>query len=129
MAINPLIMLVDDDETDLFINEKIIKVCGITERIVTHKNGELALNYMKDNVGRPDSLPNYIFLDLNMPIMNGPTFINHFEGLPEDVKEKSKIIILSSSNDHRDKERFQNNKYVLKYFTKPLSEEYLHIIE
>jgi len=122
-------MLVDDDETDLFINEKIIKVCGITERVVSHRNGELALNYMKNNIGKPESLPNYIFLDLNMPIMNGTTFMNHFENLPENVKDGSKIIILSSSNDYRDKERFKNNKYVLKYLTKPLSEENLNLID
>ena len=128
MAVSPLIMLVDDNETDLFINEKIIKYSGMTDRFVIQKNGEVALNYIKEHIGKPQDLPNVIFLDLNMPIMNGTAFLNHYEALPSQVKDNCKVIVLTSSNDYRDEENMKQNKNVLKYISKPLSEEDLPLL-
>ena len=129
MAVSPLIMLVDDDETDLFVNEMIIKYSGVTDRFVLHKNGELAINYIKEHVGKPQGLPDVIFLDLNMPIMNGTAFLSHYEALPEHVTDNCKLVVLTSSNDHRDEASIKQNKHVVKYIQKPLSEEDLAVLD
>ena len=119
---NLLIMLVDDEDIVLFINERIIRNSGIAERFVKHKNGAYAIDYLKNNINMPENLPDFIFLDLNMPIMDGKTFMDNYEELPDGVKEKSKVIILSSSLDVRDKDYFKENKHVIGYLAKPLSD-------
>ncbi len=115
-------MLVDDEDIVLFINERIIRNSGIAERFVKHKNGAYAIDYLKNNINMPENLPDFIFLDLNMPIMDGKTFMDNYEELPDGVKEKSKVIILSSSLDVRDKDYFKENKHVIGYLAKPLSD-------
>ena len=120
---NLLIMLVDDEDIVLFINERIIRNSGIAERFVKHKNGAYAIDYLKNNINMPENLPDFIFLDLNMPIMDGKTFMDNYEELPDGVKEKSKVIILSSSLDVRDKDYFKENKHVIGYLAKPLSDK------
>ena len=122
MTTNLLIMLVDDEDIVLFINEKIIKSSGIAERLLKQKNGAIALDYIKNNINKPENLPDLIFLDLNMPVMDGKTFMDTYENLPEWVKEKSKVIIVSSSLDISDKDYFKQNKHVIGYLAKPLSD-------
>ena len=54
--------------------------------------------------------------------MNGAAFLSHYEALPGSVKDNCKVVVLTSSNDSRDKEKMKQNKNVIKYINKPLSE-------
>jgi len=125
----PLIMIVDDSDMDLFVTEKTLKYSGITDRFVICKNGAIALDYLKTNLTVPERLPDIIFLDINMPFVNGYAFMNNYEELPEAVKEKIKIIVLSSSGDNNDKENFVKNKYISYYMVKPLTTEELSLLK
>ena len=78
---------------------------------------------------KEDDLPQLLFLDLNMPVMDGFTFLFEFEKLPDNVKQNSKIIVLSSSISPEDINRASTNPLVLKYVNKPLNEKYLSAIE
>ena len=107
--INPLVMIVDDSDMDLFVTEKTLKYSGITDRFVICRNGAIALDHLKTNLTIPESLPDIVFLDINMPLMNGYGFMKNYEELPDAIKERITIIVLSSSGDDNDKENFIKN--------------------
>ncbi|MCS7004892.1 MAG: response regulator [Cytophagales bacterium] len=120
-----LVLLVDDNDTDNFINKRIIELVGFAKRIVIKNSGKSALDYLKENQNNPENLPDIIFLDINMPIVDGFVFLVEYEYFPDTIKNKSRIAILSSSDNKRDIDKIVNNEHVIKFFTKPLTEESL----
>jgi len=117
-----LVMLVDDNETDNFISKRIIEITKFARRVEVKNSGKSALDYLKENQSSPDDLPNIIFLDINMPIVDGFVFLYEFEKFSEVVRNKCKVIILSSSDNKRDIDKIVNNNHVIKFITKPLTE-------
>ena len=120
-----LVMLVDDNDTDNFISQKIIELNGFADRVIAKNSGKSALEYLEANENNPAELPDVIFLDINMPIVDGFVFLFEFERFNDDLKKKCKIAILSSSDNKRDIERIVDNDYVVKYITKPLTQDAL----
>lgn len=118
-----MIMLVDDSDTDNFINRRVIELSKFTSHILVKDSGRSALEYLEANAHQPEKLPNLIFLDINMPIVDGFVFLYEFECFPDEIKKHCKIIILSSSNSKRDIDRIIDNDYVIDFITKPLSLE------
>ena len=124
-----LVMLVDDNETDNFISEKIIEMTGFAERVTAMDSGSSALEYLRNNSENEEAIPDVIFLDINMPFVDGFVFLFEFESFPELVKSKSRIVILSSSDNKRDIDRIVDNQYVVNYVVKPLTSDALRKIE
>ena len=120
-----LVLLVDDNDTDNFINNRIIELTNFAKRVEVKNSGKSALEYLEANKDNDDMLPNIIFLDINMPIVDGFVFLYEFESFPENIKNKCKVAILSSSDNKRDINRIVNNEYVIKFITKPLTEDAL----
>lgn len=117
-----LVMLVDDNETDNFISKRIIEITKFARRVEVKNSGKSALDYLKENQASAEDLPNIIFLDINMPIVDGFVFLYEFEKFSEVVRSKCKVIILSSSDNKRDIDKIVNNNHVIKFITKPLTE-------
>ena len=124
-----LVMLVDDNDTDNFISKRIIEITKFSKRVEVKSSGKSALDYLKENQNNPSDLPNIIFLDINMPIVDGFVFLYEFEKFNELVKSKCKVIILSSSDNKRDIDKIVNNNHVIKFITKPLTEVALEEIK
>lgn len=122
------ILLVDDNDTDNFINSRIIELTDFAEETVIKNSGKKALEFLQDRYDEKGRLPSLILLDINMPIVDGFVFLYEFESFPDDLKEKCKIAILSSSDNESDIERIVNNEYVIKFITKPLTEEELLVV-
>ena len=120
-----LVMLVDDNDTDNFISQKIIELNGFADRVIAKNSGKSALEYLEANENNSAELPDVIFLDINMPIVDGFVFLFEFERFNDELKKKCKIAILSSSDNKRDIERIVDNDYVVKYITKPLTQDAL----
>jgi CheY-like chemotaxis protein len=120
-----LVMLVDDNDTDNFIHKRVIELTGFSKNIVVKNSGKTALEYIESNLSNISNLPDVIFLDINMPIVDGFVFLFEYENFPEEVKQKCKIAILSSSDNKRDIDRIVDNEFVINFITKPLSEEAL----
>ncbi|MDX2195037.1 MAG: response regulator [Cytophagales bacterium] len=116
-----LVMLVDDNETDNFISEKIIEMAGFADKVIAMDSGSSALEYIQANNYSEDSIPDLIFLDINMPFVDGFVFLFEFERFSDLVKNKCRIVILSSSDNKKDIDRIVDNKFVISYVVKPLS--------
>jgi CheY-like chemotaxis protein len=117
-----LVMLVDDNDTDNFISKRIIEITKFARSVEVKSSGKNALEYLRENQSIIENLPNIIFLDINMPIVDGFVFLYEFEKFNELVKNKCKVIILSSSDNKRDIDKIVNNNHVIKFITKPLTE-------
>jgi CheY-like chemotaxis protein len=124
-----LVMLVDDNDTDNFISKRIIEITKFAKEVVIKNSGKSALEYLEENKEKPDRLPNIIFLDINMPIVDGFVFLYEFERFSDTVKNKCKVIILSSSDNKRDIDKIVNNNHVIKFVTKPLTEAALNEVK
>jgi len=121
-------MLVDDNDTDNFISKRIIEITNFATDVIVKSSGKSALDYIHEQKDQIDGLPEIIFLDINMPIVDGFVFLYEFEKFSAEVKNKCKVIILSSSDNKRDIDKIVNNDYVIKFITKPLTEAALEEI-
>ena len=119
------VMLVDDNDTDNFIHKRVIELTGFAKNIIVKNSGKSALEYLSSNKNNISSLPDVIFLDINMPIVDGFVFLFEYDSFPDELKKKCKIAILSSSDNKRDIDRIVDNEFVINFITKPLSEEAL----
>ncbi|MCU0353710.1 MAG: response regulator [Cytophagales bacterium] len=124
-----LVLLVDDNDTDNFISKRIIEITKFAKRVEVKNSGKSALEYLEREQHNPDNLPEVIFLDINMPIVDGFVFLFEFEMFPDTVKNKCKIVILSSSDNRRDIEKIVDNEHVIKFVTKPLTEGILNEVK
>lgn len=124
-----LVMLVDDNDTDNFISKRIIEITGFANEVEIKNSGKSALEYLEENKHNPEKLPDIIFLDINMPIVDGFVFLYEFENFTDEVKNKCKVIILSSSDNKRDIDKIVNNDHVIKFITKPLTENALNEVK
>lgn len=120
-----LVLLVDDNDTDNFISRRIIEITGFAGRVEVCNSGKVALDYLRDNLNHLENIPNLIFLDINMPVVDGFVFLYEFDKFPEAVKNKVRIAILSSSDNKRDIDKIVNNDHVINFITKPLMEDSL----
>jgi CheY-like chemotaxis protein len=128
------VLLIDDNEIDNFINERIITSTNFSTEVIVRNSATLALDVVREFFAKNDSsyYPEIIFLDLNMPVMDGFQFLVEFEKIVNDQNKnldgKCKIIVLSSSISPADIDKASQNKYVIKYLNKPLSEKYLNAV-
>ncbi|HCM77874.1 MAG TPA: hypothetical protein DIS90_15930 [Cytophagales bacterium] len=126
------VMLIDDNEIDNLINQKMIEAAAIAENIYTHTGAKSAIEFLRNmeklEVAK-EVLPDIIFLDIDMPLMDGFQFLDEFEKLSTATKKMSKIVMLTSSINPQDFDRSKKYNNVKLYLNKPLSHESIQKID
>jgi len=122
-------LLIDDNDIDNFINKKLLLKTGFATDIVEKKSASSALDYLRSVKENKEELPDIIFLDIMMPVMDGFDFLDEYDLMPDEIKNHSKIIMLSSTESFKDLNRANSNKYVYKFLNKPLTEMVLAAIQ
>jgi|SRR5690606_33774267 len=125
-----IICLIDDDDIYQFTFTRGLKVNDVAKKILVFSDGEEAIDFMVDNVANTEVLPDVIFLDINMPVMDGWEFLEEFVKLKPKVGKKITIYMVSSSVDPADVDRAKTISDVSDYLIKPVGEDTLtQIIE
>jgi len=125
-----MVLLIDDDNIINFINSKTIKRSSFAENIIAFDNANDALNFMHENCHKKYE-PGFsvvVFLDLNMPVMDGWEFLEEVQKMEAYSPEICRIYILSSSIDPMDLEKSKEYEIVLDFISKPLTKEHLEDI-
>ena len=124
------VMLIDDNEIDNLINQKMVEAAGLSKYIYTHTGAKSAIEFLK-NIEQLETeivesvLPDVIFLDIDMPLMDGFQFLEEFNKLKSSTKDKCRIVMLTSSINPQDVSKSKKYEAVKKYLNKPLSQDSL----
>ena len=126
----PIIGIIDDDTIYQFMLTRIINEHKLAESIHSFLDGEKAIDYLIDNKTKHDKIPDVLFLDVNMPIMDGWMFIEEYARIKTEITKKIMIFMLSSSVDPLDIERAGKISEISNYIIKPIKiEEVKRIFE
>jgi|AntRauTorckE5430_2_1112549.scaffolds.fasta_scaffold09860_1 CheY-like chemotaxis protein len=124
----PLVAIVDDDLIYQFMLSRIINRDNLAEKILTFPDGEKAIEYLTDNKATNENIPDVIFLDTNMPILDGWQFIEEYASMKAEIKKKVVIFMFSSSIDPSDAESASKISEISNYIIKPASSEEMKVI-
>ncbi len=122
------VLLVEDDPITIMVCDRIIKLSDFAEKVVSCENGKTAMDHIHKLVAEGGKFPEIIFLDINMPVMNGWDFLEEFEAIKDKISPMPRIFILSSTVDPEDYKRAKSFTAVDNFISKPLSKEFLENI-
>lgn len=114
--------IVDDDPILVYGMKLMMKQVSFSEEILVFNNGQEAIDGLLDMLNRGEALPSVIFLDLNMPVMDGWDFLESFVKIPNNNTERVTIYVVSSSINPADEQRAREYEVVGNYFVKPITE-------
>jgi CheY-like chemotaxis protein len=127
------VLLVDDNEADNYIHLLVLKESGITDHIEIAMDGEEALDFLINRrkaglASGQDLPPELIFLDINMPVMDGWTFLEEYDKLDDELKSRIVFVMLTTSINPADKRRLAERKEQIDFLHKPLTLELINEI-
>ncbi len=118
------VLVIDDDDSFCFLTKLLLQEAGVGKRVITANNGLEAINQLQALAAAGEKLPELIFLDIKMPVMDGFEFLEQLTHSPELPLRDTRIYVSTSSFLPRDKERA--GRYpIAGFLTKPLTEESL----
>jgi len=117
------VCIIDDDLIYQFLAKEEIEYTNMVNKIMFFNNGEKALQFIENTLNNDemDLLPDIIFLDINMPVMDGWEFLEAYAQIKPKIEKKIVIYMVSSSIDIRDLDRAKSISEVSDYIIKPIS--------
>lgn len=116
------ISVIDDDPITIFGIKKMLDSLDLCNTIVTYANGKLAIDGIREQIAQNNAVPEVIFLDINMPIMDGWQFLEEFIAIP--LEQKVRINIVTSSIDPIDRKNWEYYKtrtnHLIDFINKPI---------
>lgn len=119
------VLIIDDDEITRFLLTAKLENFSFADKYESFENAKEALDFLQDNKDVPQSLPDLIFLDINMPEMNSWQFLESYQSIATDFSKKIHVCILTSSVFEKDIERAQSHDMVDEYLVKPIQQSSL----
>ncbi|MEP0368423.1 MAG: response regulator [Cyclobacteriaceae bacterium] len=116
------VLLVDDDQDCNFLHQRTIQKVGCTDSIEVVLDGEQALKYLNNP---ENQRPDLIFLDVNMPKVNGWDFLEEYAKIDENLRGDVVIVMLTTSLNPEDFQRAQSNEFVNGFVNKYLEPDAL----
>ena len=121
----PVVMCVDDDPIVLMLNELVLREHSFCNELIKIESAELAIAYFSQQSQLPKGqavIPNILFLDINMPTMDGWGFLDEFAEKFQEYHSKVSIVILSSSVNPADIDKANNHPLVIGFMPKPIGD-------
>ncbi|MCE2895547.1 MAG: response regulator [Flammeovirgaceae bacterium] len=118
-----IIALVDDDSIFQFTATRLLESSKLAQNILHFENGAEALTFLREKALQKEFLPDYLFLDINMPFVDGWMFLEDFTTLKSSLAKDISIYMVSSSIDPRDLNRAKSFSEVTDFIIKPISLE------
>ena len=112
------VIMIDDNEDDLLFTRIAFERCGREADLMQFVKAQDALDYL---AGGEMTEPALVLLDINMPGMSGFDFLQAYEQLAQESRTSLIVVMLTSSNDERDKQRAFQSPMVKDYVNKPIS--------
>lgn len=119
------VCVIDDDEIYTFLIKKSLVALELKHSINAYANGSEALNGIISLIEQQQPVPEVIFLDINMPIMDGWEFLKAFRAIQAQLPNQIPIYIISSSIAAEDKEKANRFPEIVGYLSKPVELETL----
>lgn len=124
------VMIIDDNELDNFINSKIIESSMFSKKIYVNTNGKSGLEFLENLIKTlgddfESIYPEVIFIDLNMPILDGFQLLEAINKINNKTLNKSKLVVLTSSAHPDDNKKTKSINESVIYLNKPLTADML----
>ncbi len=121
-----LAIIIDDDPISILVCETLLKKTSFAEKVISFKSGEEALEFFRGHYGAGKPMPDYIFLDVIMPVMDGWDFLKTYQLMDTLPERKPHILMLSAAFDPAEKSRAAEAEMVLDFIAKPITKDYLY---
>jgi len=120
------VLIVDDSEIDVLVNRRLMEITRFASHVIIARDGAEALHYLESECRSAAEAPDWIFLDMHLPVLSGIEFIEAFKSLPSSIRTKSKILILSVLQKPEMLEEILQYDFVYGRADKPLTQQALN---
>ena len=120
-----ILCFIDDDEVYQYTITRSVKTHGLAKKILVFSDGEEAIGFLIDNIANNENLPDIIFLDINMPIMDGWQFLEEYVKIKPRISKIITIYVITSSVNPLDEEYARKISEISDYIVKPIKPEML----